>query len=353
MVIERAMKLGEFAKDRLKQLGKNQKAFAEKLGVSPAYISQIFTGKKNPPDLSKARNRPQLRVWAEFLDATEEDLLDLVRSQLHGVTVRAEPRYRRLRGLLLKTLGQGSRDLAGEIGRMELHPAENQVIGALVRLYLMAHQEFPANHAYGGTRFRELSERARANKGFLEGELTAFFEERSFTWSWDVEANEVRLCCESHDLIEALEQIERISDRDADVRFQRTVPVVGHVSAGEGFQFTDGGYPVGEGFERVELPPGVDPVMAGRLYCVRVRGNSLKEFINEGALLFIKPESWEEIRDGDLVIFKDRRENRAFVKKVEFAGESLILKSMNPLYSNIVLKKVDLMLLERVMSLVL
>jgi SOS-response transcriptional repressor LexA/predicted transcriptional regulator len=345
--------LGEFAKERLRRLGKNQKAFAAKLGVSPAYVSQIFTGKKNPPDLSKARNRPQLRIWAEFLAATEEDIVDLVRLQLHGVTVRADPRYRRLRKLLLERLGQGSRDLGEEIRRLELHPAENQAIGALVRMYLMVQQEFPAHHAYGATRFREVSERARSNKSFLESELVNFFEERIFTWSWDPEANEVRLCCESHDLIDALEMIERIGDPDSDVQFRRTVPVVGHVSAGEGFMFTDGGYPVGEGFERVELPPGVDPVLASRLYCVRVRGNSLKEFINEGALLFIKPESWEEIKDGDLVIFKDRTDNRAFVKKVEFSGESLILKSMNPLYGNIVLKKTDLTLLERVMSLVL
>lgn len=345
--------LGELAKERLRRLEKNQKAFAAKLGVSPAYISQIFTGKKNPPDLSKPRNRHQLRIWAEFLEVMDEDILDLVRAQLHGVTVRADPRYQRLRRVILDKLAQGNRDLAEEIRRMELHPAENQVIGALVQLYLMVHQDFPAHHAYGGTRFRELSERARANKNFLEGELSAFCEECSFTWSWDAETNEVRLCCESPELIDALERIERISDRDRDVRFPRTVPVVGHVSAGEGFEFTDGGYPVGEGFERVELPPGVDSGLAGRLYCVRVRGNSLKEFINEGALLFIKPESWEEIRDGDLVIFKDRQDNRAFVKKVEFAGESLILKPMNPLYGNIVLKKTDLILLERVMSLVL
>jgi len=40
------------------------------------------------------------------------------------------------------------------------------------------------------------------------------------------------------------------------------------------------------------------------------------------------------------------------VKKVEFSGESLILKSMNPLYRNIVLRRKDLMLLERVAAVV-
>ncbi len=128
------------------------------------------------------------------------------------------------------------------------------------------------------------------------------------------------------------------------------MPVVGHVSAGEGFGFTDGGYTAGEGFEQVDIPPGVDPQLVQSLYCVRVRGDSLREFFGDGTLLFIKPESWEEIKDGDLVIFKDRNGSKAYVKKVEFSGENLILKSMNPLYKHMVLSRSDLMLLERVLA---
>jgi hypothetical protein len=40
------------------------------------------------------------------------------------------------------------------------------------------------------------------------------------------------------------------------------------------------------------------------------------------------------------------------VKKVEFAGDNLILKSMNPLYKHRVLTRSDLLLLERVMAIV-
>jgi SOS-response transcriptional repressor LexA len=69
-------------------------------------------------------------------------------------------------------------------------------------------------------------------------------------------------------------------------------------------------------------------------------------------LLFIKPESWEEIKDGDLVIFKDRDDGKAFVKKVEFAGDNLILRSLNERYRNLVLAKDALMLLEKVRSVV-
>ena len=69
---------GEYAKERIKSLGKSQKDLADKLGVSPAYISQISTGKKKPPDLGRPRNRPQLKIWTEFLAASEEDILSLI-----------------------------------------------------------------------------------------------------------------------------------------------------------------------------------------------------------------------------------------------------------------------------------
>jgi len=145
--------------------------------------------------------------------------------------------------------------------------------------------------------------------------------------------------------------VRSIMDGTPGLTYARTVPVVGQVSAGRGFEYTDGDFTLGEGLDQVEIPPGVDPFLAQTLYCVKVRGDSLREFFGDGALLFIKPESWEEIRDGDLVIFKDRKGGRGFVKKVEFAGDNLILKSMNPLYKNTVLSRTDLVFLERVIAL--
>ncbi|MEJ2716428.1 MAG: XRE family transcriptional regulator [Deltaproteobacteria bacterium] len=343
---------GAYARERIKRLGKSQKDLANLLGVSPAYISQILTGKKNPPDLGKSRNRGQLEIWAGFLSVNEEDVLDQVRHELHRVPLKPGPRFYRMRHLLLARLSGRDRTLAEEIRSLELHPAENMAISAMVQIYLMLREDANENRAYGRTRFRELCRRARGDKEFVEGVLTGFFQTRSFSWTWDSERSDVQFRFESEEIQRAILQIEEILRDTPRLAFRRTVPVVGHVSAGEGFAYTDGGYPAGEGFEQVEMPPGVDPALGPMVYCVRVRGNSLKEFINEGARLFVKPESWEEIRDGDLVIFKDRVERRAFVKKVEFSGENLILKSMNPLYKHIVLKKSDLILLERVIAIV-
>ena len=343
---------GEYARERIKRLGRNQKALAVKLGVSPAYVSQILSGKKNQPDLGRPRNRTQLRVWTSFLDVSEEEILEFIRFELHRVPLRPAPRFQTMRALLLSALDKSAEGLAQEIRSMELHPAESLAIQAMVQIYLILQCGIQEDRAYGVTRLREFCARASSDREFIEGELAEFFGGIRFSWAWDPECNDVRFDSDSPDLREAIGKLTGLTGHGAGLTLRRTVPVVGLVSAGEGFEFTNGGYPVGEGFEHVELPPGVEPGLAQRLYCVRVRGQSLREFINEGALLFIKPESWEEIKDGDLVIFKDCGEKRAFVKKVEFSGANLILKSMNPMYKNIVLSRSDLILLERVMAVV-
>jgi len=343
---------GKYARERLRRIGKSQKALAAKLGVSPAYISQVFTGKKNPPDLGKVRNRGQLKTWSEFLGCSEDDLLDLIRYELHRVPPRPTPRFGRMREWLLTCLAPHDKALVDEIRGMELHPAESRAIHSMVQFYIVVHEEQLAAPAYSAARFREFCNRARSNRKFVEEELVTFFHDLSFRWSWDAEADDVRFFSESPRIREAMKRVEQLLSGAKGWTYGRTVPVVAHVSAGEGFTYTDGGYEVGEGFEQVEIPPGVDPRLAERLYCVKVRGDSLREFFGDGTLLFVKPESWEQIKDGDLVIFKELGHARAFVKKVEFSGESLILKSMNPLYRNIVLRRKDLMLLERVAAVV-
>jgi len=336
----------------MRTLGKSQKDLARELQVSCAYISQILTCKRNPPDLGRRKNRIQLRTWAQFLETRESDILELVRHELHRIPLKPDAKFPQMRELLLDRLDPSQESLNAEIQRLELHPAENRAIEAMSQVYLLSVEDCDERRAHSVTRFRELCSQARTEKSFVENTLVAYFINRQFSWSWDFELNSVHLDSESVEIVDAQEQVRSLLFEGPAPSNVGTVPVVGHVSAGEGFEFTDGGFEAGEGFEQVPLPPGVDPGLAGLLYCVRARGNSLKEFFGEGTLLFIKPESWEEIRDGDLVIFKDKEHRRAFVKKIEFADKSLILKPMNSLYKNMVLGRSDLMLLERVMALV-
>jgi transcriptional regulator with XRE-family HTH domain len=344
---------GEFARERVRRIGKSQKALALELEVSPAYVSQVFSGKKNPPDLGRPRSRALLKKWAECLETPESVLLEKIRFDLHHIPPRPGAKFGKMRELLCARLHSQAVGLVEEIRSMAIHPAENLAIQRLVQVYLVLQEDLQEPRGDGPRRFRDLSCRARADREFVEGELFRFFAEQSFAWSWDPDNGEIRLAWKSSDLQQAMETVRSILEDSRIAPFGCTVPVVAHVSAGEGFAYTDGGFAAGEGFEQVELPPGIEPSLARILYCVRVRGDSLRDFLCDGALLFIKPESWEEIKDGDLVIFKDRKDRRAFVKKVEFAGENLILKPMNSLYKNMVLHRGELDLLERVTAIVL
>ncbi len=133
------------------------------------------------------------------------------------------------------------------------------------------------------------------------------------------------------------------------VPYRYTVPLISHVSAGEPFQWTDGGFEAGNGLEKVELPPGIDPRLAEKIYAVRVRGDSMFPYLKDGAILFVKPESREEVRHGDYVIFKDQDYN-AWVKMVLFRKGQIILRSLNPEYGDMVKLENELVLLEKVMA---
>ncbi|RJX18997.1 MAG: S24 family peptidase [Desulforudis sp.] len=130
---------------------------------------------------------------------------------------------------------------------------------------------------------------------------------------------------------------------------QTKVPLIAYVSAGEPFQWTDGGYGAGEGFEMIDYPLGVPPVLGRNLYAVRIRGKSMFPYLKDGAILFVKPESREYIRHGDYVIWKDKDYN-AWVKMVWFTKDKIIFKSMNPDYPDITEDPGDVILMERVIA---
>jgi len=343
---------GKYARQRIKELGKSQKSLAEELGVSPAYISQIFSGKKSPPDLGRPRNRIQLRLWSTCLQAAEDEILDVVRFELHRLPPRPDARYRKMRELLIRRLGVEDKGLGDEIRSLELHPAESRAIGALIKIYLMLHHERGGGHEDLPEKLHERSCQALADQEFVEGALISFFERHSFTWNWDPVGNDVHLLSGSAAIFRAMALIERSGEDYAGLRHVLAVPVVGQVTAGEGFDHPGGGLARGETVEYSLLPPGTDPDAARLLYCVRVGDESLRELFGEGALLFVKIDSSHEVRDGDVVIFRDESRKRAYVKKVEFAGDVLILKARNPLHKDIVLGKSDIRFLERVISVV-
>jgi len=133
------------------------------------------------------------------------------------------------------------------------------------------------------------------------------------------------------------------------IPYHECVPMISYVSAGEPFQWTDGGYEAGSGLEMLEMPPGINPELVEKIYAVRVRGDSMAPFLKEGATLFVKPESRDEVRHGDYVIFKDQEYN-AWVKMLFFHEDKLILRSLNANYPDMVKTRNELVLLEKVIA---
>jgi len=137
------------------------------------------------------------------------------------------------------------------------------------------------------------------------------------------------------------------SDTPPDYEPEQPIPVIAYVSAGSPFQWTDGGYGPGNGLDEVDVPPEVPLKQARSMYAVRVRGDSMRPFLKEGATLYIKPESRPEIANGDYVIFKDKDYN-CWVKLVEFHDQAIVLKSLNPTYPDIVKTHDEEVLMEKV-----
>ena len=341
---------GKYARERLRELGKSQKSLAEELGVSPAYISQIFSGKKSPPDLGRPRNRVQLRLWSTCLQTPEEDLLEVVRFELHRLPPRPDPRFRNMRDLLIRTLAPAEKPLIDEIRSLELHPAESRAIRALARIFLALGRQKGEVQESMTAAAHSPDWQALRDRDFVEETLVGFFEKHSFMWTWDPLGNDVHLESRSAPIFKAMARLEKSACTNRGLRQSPVVPVVGKVSAGEGFDHPSAIHSRNRFEDLVVLPAGTDPGLAQALYCVRVRDDSLRELFGEGALLFVKADSSAEIKDGDVVIFRDENEGKGYVKKVEFTGDLLILKARNPLYRDIVLRYSDMRLLERVIS---
>lgn len=77
-----------------------------------------------------------------------------------------------------------------------------------------------------------------------------------------------------------------------------TVPLIGFAQAGAGGFFDDAGFPVGEGWEHIELPGG----MREGSYALQVQGESMLPLYRDGDILIVEPGA--PVRRGDRVVVK-------------------------------------------------
>ena len=103
-----------------------------------------------------------------------------------------------------------------------------------------------------------------------------------------------------------------------------SVPLLGFAQAGAGGFFDDAGFPVGQGWEEIELPAG-----AGEgAYALQVQGESMLPLYRDGDVLIVEPGA--RVRKGDRVVVKiTSGEVTAKVLAGRNAG-SIELVSLNP-----------------------
>ena len=115
-----------------------------------------------------------------------------------------------------------------------------------------------------------------------------------------------------------------------------SVPLIGFAQAGVGGFFDDGGFPVGQGWEEVELPTGASE----NAYALRVSGDSMMPLYREGDIIVVDPAA--QVRKGDRVVAKTR-EGEVLAKLLERrTSKTIELKSINPEHEDLVFEPTEL-----------
>src|SRR6478735_2510325 len=80
----------------------------------------------------------------------------------------------------------------------------------------------------------------------------------------------------------------------------RAVPLIGFSEAGSGGYFDDGGFPVGQGWDEVNLPSVNDD----HAYALEISGDSMRPAYRDGDVIIVSPAA--PIRRNDRVVVKTR-----------------------------------------------
>ncbi len=105
---------------------------------------------------------------------------------------------------------------------------------------------------------------------------------------------------------------------------RQAVPLVGFAQAGAGGFFDDAGFPVGQGWDLVELPAQ----SAEGAYALKVQGDSMLPLYRNGDVLIVQPGA--AVRKGDRVVVKTST-GEVMAKVLERqTTQSIALVSLNP-----------------------
>jgi phage repressor protein C with HTH and peptisase S24 domain len=125
-------------------------------------------------------------------------------------------------------------------------------------------------------------------------------------------------------------------------RAVQSVPLLGLAQAGAGGYFTDGGFPVGRGWDEVGLPSVNDE----HAYALEISGDSMKPAYRDGDIIVVSPGA--QIRKGDRVVVKTK-DGEVMVKELKRrTSRTLELASLNPNHAERVLPASDVEWIARI-----
>jgi phage repressor protein C with HTH and peptisase S24 domain len=125
-------------------------------------------------------------------------------------------------------------------------------------------------------------------------------------------------------------------------RSVQSVPLLGLAQAGAGGYFTDGGFPVGKGWDEVGLPSVNDE----HAYALEISGDSMRPAYRDGDIIVVSPGA--QIRKGDRVVVKTR-DGEVMVKELKRrTARTLELQSLNPSHVDRTLPAADVEWIARI-----
>lgn len=104
----------------------------------------------------------------------------------------------------------------------------------------------------------------------------------------------------------------------------RRVPLIGLAQAGGEGYFDDGGYPVGGGWDEVNLPEIADP----NAYALEISGESMEPVFRDGDLVIVSPSA--PVRRGDRVVVRTLAGEVMAKQLARRSARRVELKSLNP-----------------------
>src|ERR1700712_2464139 len=127
-------------------------------------------------------------------------------------------------------------------------------------------------------------------------------------------------------------------------RTVQSVPLLGFAQAGSGGYFTDGGFPVGKGWDEVGLPSVNDE----HAYALEISGDSMKPAYRDGDVIVVSPGA--QIRKGDRVVVKTM-DGEVMVKELKRrTAKTLELQSLNPNHVDRTLSTADVEWVRRIVG---